>query len=202
MIRITPVPDGQGNPVVRVTYRETRRRLGRVIDPIRVRAHHPKLLGATGAVELAFERSHHADEHLKELATLKAATLIGCEFCMDIGSMVARNGGVAEAQLRDLHAYAGSDAFDARERLVLDLAVGMTATPVQVSDELWAALCEHFDEPALVELVEMIGWENHRARTNHAYGLGSEGFSDGAFCVRAQPVAPISVASSDGSVVA
>lgn len=89
MSRIEGVRDGQGNPFVRFAYRETRRRVGRVIEPMRVLARRPLLLAGNGAMELAFERSHAADEHVKELATLKVASLVGCEFCLDIGSMLA-----------------------------------------------------------------------------------------------------------------
>lgn len=184
--RVAPVPEGQGNPLVRYTFRATRKRVGRVVSPIGVLARHPWLMAGNGGMELCFERSSRVDTHLKELATLKAAALVGCEFCIDIGSMLATRSGITEQQLRTLHVHADSDAFDAREKLVLDLATGMTATPVHVTDELWSALRAHFEEPALVELVQMIGWENHRARTNHAFGLGSEGFSDGAVCARAE----------------
>ncbi len=56
--------------------------------------------------------------------------------CQDIGSFEARAKGVGDRQQRDLHRYRDSEHFDELERLVLDLAVGMTVTPVQVSDEL------------------------------------------------------------------
>lgn len=192
MSRIQGVPDGQGNAFVRFAYHETRRRVGRVIEPMRVLARRPLLLAGNGAMELAFERSSAADEHAKELATLKVAALVGCEFCLDIGSMIALRSGVSEEQLRALGDYDDSPAFDARERLALDLAVAMTATPAVISEELWAQLRDHFDEPALVELVAYIGWENFRARTNHAWGLGSEGFCVGGACAlpEAQTTSP------------
>ena len=31
-------------------------------------------------------------------------------------------------------------------------------------------------------LFSRVGWENFRARTNHAFGVGSAGFSEGAAC--------------------
>ena len=191
--RIEGVPDGSGNLAVRATFRETRKRLGHVVEPVRVLARRPALLAADVAMELAFERAHDVDERIKELAVLKVATMVGCEFCIDIGSKTVRDAGIPEAQVRSLAAYGESDAFDERERTVLDLAAGMTATPAHVSDELWARLRAHFDEPALVELVTMIGWENFRARTNHAFGLVSEGFSEGGVCAlpeRAAVAAP------------
>ena len=73
-------------------------------------------------------------------------------------------------------------SFDEREKLVLRYTDAMTATPVVVSDELYAGLRARFDERQLVELTACIAWENHRARFDHALGIESQGFSEGAFC--------------------
>ncbi len=58
----------------------------------------------------------------------------------------------------------------------------MTQTPVEVSDELFAALRQHFNEAQMVELTAAIAWENYRARFNHAFGVEAQGFSNGAYC--------------------
>ena len=63
------------------------------------------------------------------------------------------------------------------EKLVLHYAVGMTVTPVDVSDELFAELQKHFNDRQLVELTSAIAWENYRARFDHAFGAEAEGFS-------------------------
>ncbi|MGI8441077.1 MAG: carboxymuconolactone decarboxylase family protein [Thermoleophilaceae bacterium] len=42
---------------------------------------------------------------------MKAAMVAGCEFCLDIGSALARRGGVTEAQLRALATHADSEEF-------------------------------------------------------------------------------------------
>ena len=90
--------------------------------------------------------------------------------------------GITERQLAELGRYERSDAFDATERLVLDLAVGMTSTPAAVDDELRERLLEHFSKAELMELVAHVAWENHRARANRALGVREAGFSDGAVC--------------------
>jgi alkylhydroperoxidase family enzyme len=95
---------------------------------------------------------------------------------------VGRGSGLSEQQLRELAAYRTSDAFSPLEKLVLDYAVEMTRTPVEVSDALFAALREHFDEAALVELTAAIAWENYRARFNRPFRIAAQGFSEGAFC--------------------
>jgi 4-carboxymuconolactone decarboxylase len=91
--------------------------------------------------------------------------------------------GVTQEQMETLHDYARSPAFSELERLVLDYAVAMTATPVNVPDELFAALRARLDEGQIVEITAAIAWENYRARFNHALGIGAQGFSEGAFCV-------------------
>jgi alkylhydroperoxidase family enzyme len=107
---------------------------------------------------------------------------------MDIGSMISGKEGVSEEQLRALPEYAESDLFSEEEKLVLDLAVGMSRTPVAVPDELFARLRERFDEAQLVELANEIALENYRARFDWAFGVGSQGFTEGAFCVRPETV--------------
>jgi alkylhydroperoxidase family enzyme len=79
--------------------------------------------------------------------------------------------------------YETSAAFDAIERLALDLAVAMAQTPTDVPAELRARLRQHFDEAQLVELSAAIAWEHYRARFNRVFGLQPAGFSEGAFCV-------------------
>jgi alkylhydroperoxidase family enzyme len=74
------------------------------------------------------------------------------------------------------------------EKLALRYAVAMTETPVDVPDELFARLREHFNERQLVELTSAIAWENYRARFDHAFGIEAEGFSKGAFCALPEKV--------------
>ena len=58
----------------------------------------------------------------------------------------------------------------------------MSRTPVAVTDELFAALREHFDERQLVELTNVIALENMRARFNSAFDMTPAGFSEGMVC--------------------
>jgi len=100
-----------------------------------------------------------------------------------MGSAVGRRTGlVTEQQLRELPHYQESSAFSTLEKLVLDYAVGLTRTPVDVSNQLFDSLKSHFDEAQLVELTAAIAWENYRARFNHAFGIESQDFSEGAYC--------------------
>lgn len=182
MARIKTVPERNAGLLGRFAYKFSRRRFGEVMDPLKVMAHHPRLLFGYGMMELTLDRSYLVEEKLKHLAVLKAAAMVGCEFCIDIGSTVARHTGVTETQLRNLSNYSESEAFSTVEKLVLDYATEMTRTPAVIPQELFDALLEHFDEAQMVELTTAIALENHRARFNHAFGIGSQNFSEGAYC--------------------
>lgn len=160
-----------------------RRAYGRPLSPTDAWAHRPLLAAGYGAFEVATERAGALELRLKDLAVLKAAMLVNCEWCMDIGSALARKAGLGERELRALPEYADSDVFTDDEKLVLDYAVGMSRTPAEVDDVLWERLRARFDEPQIVELTAAIAIENLRARFNNALGIEPQGFSEGSFCV-------------------
>lgn len=109
---------------------------------------------------------------------------------MDIGSAVGGAVGVTERQLRELGRYRESDAFDPDERLVIELAEAMTATPAEVGQDLRSRVLERFTRGQVAELAAAIAWENHRARLNRALDVRPMGFSDGAVCVLPETPAP------------
>jgi 4-carboxymuconolactone decarboxylase len=133
-------------------------------------------------LEEATAKLHRMPERLKVLAELKAATLTQCEYCIDIGSHIAHRAGIGEEQLLALPHYRDSDLFDEDEKLVIEYAVGMSATPVSVSDELFEQLRARFDEAQIVELTNIIALENMRGRFNLALDIGSAGFREGMVC--------------------
>ncbi len=182
MTRIEGVPNSQAGPLVRLVYRLSRRRLGRDVDPIAVYAHAPGLLMGYGMFEQSTGKQHRVEERLKALAETKAAAVVNCEFCCDIASSIAREAGLTERQLLALPNYGDSDEFTQLERLVLDYATAMSRTPTTVTDELFAALREHFDERQMVELTNVIALENMRARFNSAFDMTPAGFSEGMVC--------------------
>lgn len=59
---------------------------------------------------------------------------------------------------------------------MLAYADGMTISGQDTSDELFAALREHFSPEAMVELTAHISFENFRSRFNHAFRIEAQGF--------------------------
>lgn len=191
MARIPTVAARRAGWGVRLAYYFTRRTLARltgrsperVIEPLAVFAHVPPLLQAYGRLEQATARLHRLPTRLSDLAELKAATVTRCEFCIDLGSQVARRrSGVSDAHLLALPHHRTSLLFTDLEKLVMDYAAGMSRTPVDVPDGLFAKLRQHLDDAQMVELTFLIALENLRGRFNLAVGIGSAGFSDGMVC--------------------
>ena len=92
---------------------------------------------------------------------------------MDINSAVGRNAGLADQKLL---ALAGDDLtmFNDVERLLIELADAMTATPSNISEELYERLRAQFSEEQLLELSAQIAFENFRARLNRVFDVGSD----------------------------
>jgi 4-carboxymuconolactone decarboxylase len=190
MTRIVGIPASKARPYVRLIYFFTRRSLAQltgsqpegIIEPLQMYAHVPSLLKGYAKLEQATAKLHGLDRRLHALAELKAATLTHCEYCIDMGSQVSRRWGLSDEELLALPAYRTSPRFSDLDKLVLDYAVAMSRTPVEVSDELVSKLRQHLADDQLVELTHHIALENMRGRFNLALGIGAAGFSEGMVC--------------------
>jgi alkylhydroperoxidase family enzyme len=65
--------------------------------------------------------------------------------------------------------------FDERERTALEYADAITLSDRDVDDELFARVQAFFDPDAIVELTELIAWENASSKFNRALRIGSQG---------------------------
>lgn len=190
MSRIEPVADSQAGLGVRVGFRCTRRALTKLTgrtpvrgpDPLRRYARNPRLMRGYAGLEQATASLTRLPLRLRALAELRAATLIGCPCCIDVGSQAARRWGRADGELMALPHYRGDPLVDCRDRLVLDYATAMTQTPAEVPDNLVCGLGDELDADQILELTHVVALENLRGRFNRALGIESAGFSDGAAC--------------------
>jgi hypothetical protein len=64
----------------RIIYSMTKRKVGRVVMPVRIAAHHAKLLWGYGQMEQSLLGSRQVEAALKDLGQLRVATLVGCPF--------------------------------------------------------------------------------------------------------------------------
>jgi AhpD family alkylhydroperoxidase len=152
------------------------------IEPIEVWARQPKMMSGMGKFQQSVRKAHAVDERIKNLVELKGAQMIGCEFCVDLGSQICRNSGLSDEELLALPRYRQSELFTEREKLALDYTVAVMRTPVEVTDELFVRMKEHFSDEQLVEITALLTVVN-LDRFNAAFGIGSAGFSEGSVCL-------------------
>jgi alkylhydroperoxidase family enzyme len=200
MARIQGVSKADAGPMVRLIYRFGPRMMkkltgraaqtGSGLEPMELWAHQPKMMMAMGKFNQAIRKGKSVDERIKNLAELKGAQMIGCEFCVDLGSQICRNSGFSDEELLGLAHYGDSDLFTEREKTVLDYTAAVMRTPVEVTDELFARMQSHFTDKQIVEITALLTLVN-LDRFNAAFGIGAAGFSDGMVCV--PPDRPIRV---------
>lgn len=185
MGRIPPVPAAEAGVIGRLTYRLAERRFGAVPEPFAVTRHHRRLYWAGMLSEVAYERaSTLLPARLRELAVYRVATVVGCSWCVDFGTMLQRLDGLDVERLQHIDEYRTNPLFEPAERLAIGYADAMTAQPMTVTDAQVAELEAALGRAGLVELTASIAMENMRARSNHALGITDQGF-DAACRVRA-----------------
>ncbi|GAA4560981.1 carboxymuconolactone decarboxylase family protein [Pseudonocardia xishanensis] len=184
MTRIPAVPEAEAGVVGRLVYRFARRRFGLVPEPFAVARHHRGLFWAGLVSELAYEKASTVlPAAVREIAVYRVATVVGCSWCVDFGTMLQRLDGLDVERLERIADYATDPVFTLEERRAIAYADAMTATPTTVTDAQVAELESTFGRAGVLELTQQIALENLRARSNHALGIVDQGF-DAACAVR------------------
>ena len=174
-----PLIDRPKGLLRRYAWHYSRKAFGQVVEPVQAQAHHSGVLIASGALETAVARGWTAlDPHLRWLALQATSMAIGCSWCVDYGYYEGMHSGVDPRKVRDVARWRDSDVYDERERLVLEYADAVNATPSTLDDDLADRLRGAFSDKERVELAGWIALENYRSRFNAGLGLTSEGFSD------------------------
>ena len=107
----------------------------------------------------------------RELVHLRASQINGCGVCVDMHAREARQSGESEERVWAVAAWRETRYFSDAERAALALTEALTRLPdrsEQVSDEVWEAAAEHFDEMQLGALVLDIANVNVWNRLNIA----------------------------------
>jgi alkylhydroperoxidase family enzyme len=209
MARIEGVPKARAGLMVKLVYmfgpRMMRKLTGRDpqvgsgLEPMEIWAHQPKMMMGMGRFNQAVRSGKAVSERIRNLVELKGSQMIGCEFCVDLGSQVCRNSGMSDAELLALPRYQSSDLFTEQEKAALDYTVGVMRTPVDVTDDVFARMKEHFSDKQIIEITALLTLVNVN-RLNAAFGIGSAGFSAGRVCVlpdRPEPASSVATFTPD-----
>jgi hypothetical protein len=78
MLRSPGVQDNQASLLTRVVFWFAKRRMGRIHLGLRIRAFDPKFLRNSALMDMHSRSKGSVSLHLKELAQLKTALMVGC----------------------------------------------------------------------------------------------------------------------------
>ena len=93
---------------------------------------------------------------------------------MDINAAVGSELGLTTEKILALDDYASSDLYSTLEKVALAYADAMTLSDQDVSDELFAQVQQYFSEDEIIELTEVIAWENASSKFNQALRIPSQ----------------------------
>jgi alkylhydroperoxidase family enzyme len=82
--------------------------------------------------------------------------------------------GISDEKILALADYATSPLYNGVERITLEYADTMTITGREVSDAFFARLRQFYTDDQLVELTEIIAWENASSKFNRALRIPSQ----------------------------
>lgn len=110
------------------------------------------------------------DPLLLELVHLRASQINGCSPCVHAGVASAKKHGETDERLHSVVTWRETPFFSERERAAL--ALTEAATRIQdgapgVTDEIWGAAADHFDEKQLYAVITNIAMTNFFNRINH-----------------------------------
>lgn len=123
---------------------------------------------APGALKAMLEIEKYAagsglEHSLYELIKTRASQINGCAYCLDMHTKDARLAGETEQRLYGLSAWRETPFYSERERAALAWTEALTlVSQNEVSDELFQATRNHFNEKEMVNLTMAIiainGW--------------------------------------------
>ena len=97
---------------------------------------------------------------------------------MDINAAVGGKAGLERAKIEAALGMKASSDLSERERVALEYADRVSATPVDVPDEFFANLQRLFSEREIVELTAHIAHENYNAKSNRPLRVVANDFCD------------------------
>src|SRR5688572_31594927 len=97
---------------------------------------------------------------------------------MDINAAVGGQAGLSQEAIDAALGVNESSELSERERIALEYADRVSATPVDVPDEFFANLTRLFSEREIVELTAHIAHENYNAKSNKPLRVVANNFCD------------------------
>ncbi len=177
MSRILPKPLSSYPWYLRLLFRFQKKKYGAIFEPVLLWGRSPRVFLGFLLIQKGLNRkSSMLAPDLRALITIKVSQFNQCAFCIDMNSAILLKRGGTQEKLTAISRYKESSLFSAKERAALDYVEAIMQNSHQVSDRVFQALKEHFDDDAIVELTALIGFQNLSSQFNSALDAAAFGF--------------------------
>lgn len=164
--------------MMKLVYRMTLRRFGKVLTPLKVFA---------ARLPIAFGQFYGKISALDKKLVLRPETVMlireqvartnVCLFCIDIGRYFTIKASMNEAKFDALGQYRTSPLFTDAERAALDYATELTKDK-KVDPETFSRLARHYSERQICEIVWLVASEHFYNVTNIGLNIHSDMLCD------------------------
>jgi alkylhydroperoxidase family enzyme len=173
-MRIPPIEKPR-HLLTRLVYWMTKRRLGKVMTPMKVvYARMPKIFPLVYQELKMVERGVSVEPTINFLVRTWAAMINDCSFCIDIAKATALQRHMTLEKFDALPGYRTSPFYSERERVALAYVEEATRHK-RVSDATFAELRRHYDERQIVEITWLNALENYYNLINLPLEIESDG---------------------------
>jgi AhpD family alkylhydroperoxidase len=160
--------------LIRRALAVVRKVFGKDLTPAKIQARVPRVFWGSVLLEMSIGKTRGISERMRSLVQLRTSALVGCPYCMDIGSAVGRKtAGLSDEEIFAAQSGNGG-SFSEAEQLLLRLCERLTATPANLDNAFFVEMQKHYTEEQLIELAATVAHENFRARFNRAFDVGSD----------------------------
>jgi alkylhydroperoxidase family enzyme len=161
--------------MMRLAYRMTRRKFGKVITPLKVvNARVPKSMRLSYEISKMMERGFSLDKELQFLLHTHIAQVNQCHFCIDIAQAIVLSDGGSLEKIKRLSHFREDPAFTPAERAALAYVEEVSQTKT-ASDTTFEELRRHFSDEQIVEITLLNALENYYNLVNRPLGIESDG---------------------------
>jgi len=181
MSRVSHVNRNEVGPNVAAIYDAVFAQRGNVPNMFRVMAHRPEIFSTMQAHFAAVLNTGSVSKRLKELIIVRTSQVNETPYCLASHTILARNLGWSDDQLRHLADWRQRDDFTPSEKAAIRLAETVTRDAHAVSNEQFAELRGYYSEGEVVELLCAIGLFNYFNRFNDALRMEPTRPGEGGF---------------------
>jgi 4-carboxymuconolactone decarboxylase len=153
---LLPLVDQPDDPLVREKFAKLASGSG-ILNLHRMMAHAPPAMKASGDMAIALRNDTILPRSLAELAILRTAQVVDCDYVWRRHLSLAREAGVTQRQIDELAHWQTSAAFTPVQKTAL-LFTERAARLAPLADEDFAELRRYFSPREIVELTMVVGF--------------------------------------------